>query len=170
MPGSPGVAARRVARSLQRLPASDARVRIARQLASSIRQLTRQANGIETELRALVRAYRPRLLDELGCGTLTAATLIGRTAGAERFDTDARFARQAGTAPIPVSSGKPTATDCTAAAIANSTARCTPSPSPALAATPRPAPTWTARWPKARPAKKPCAASNATSPDAFTDS
>ena len=54
----------------------------------------------------MVRAYRPRLLAELGCGTLTAATLIGRTAGAERFDTDARFARQAGTAPIPVSSGQ----------------------------------------------------------------
>ena len=36
---------------------------------------------------------------------MTAATLIGRTAGAERFETDARFARQAGTAPIPVSSG-----------------------------------------------------------------
>ena len=58
------------------------------------------------ELRTLVRAYRPRLLAEIGCGTLTAATLIGRTAGAERFETDARFARQAGTAPIPVSSGK----------------------------------------------------------------
>ncbi len=96
----------RVARSLQRLPSSDARVRVARQLVSSIRQLTRQAERTETELRALVRAYRPRLLGELGCGTLTAAILIGRTAGAERFDTDARFARQAGTAPIPVSSGK----------------------------------------------------------------
>ena len=96
----------RVARSLQRLPSSDARVRVARQLASSIRQLTRQAASIETELRALVRGYRPRLLNELGCGTLTAATLIGRVAGAERFDTDARFARQAGTAPIPISSGK----------------------------------------------------------------
>jgi transposase len=95
----------RVARSLQRL-SGDARVRVARQLVSSIRQLTRQAASTESELRALVRAYRPRLLAELGCGTLTAAILIGRTAGAERFDTDARFARQAGTAPIPVSSGK----------------------------------------------------------------
>jgi transposase len=34
------------------------------------------------------------------------ATLIGRTAGAERFATDAQFARQAGVAPIPVSSGR----------------------------------------------------------------
>lgn len=81
-------------------------MRIARQLVNSIRQLTRQADATQTELRALVRAYRPRLLAEVGCGTLTAAILIGRTAGAERFNTDARFARQAGTAPIPVSSGK----------------------------------------------------------------
>jgi transposase len=97
---------RRVARKLQRLPTSDARVRVARQLAGSIRQLTRQADDIEGQMRAMVRAHRPQLLAELGCGTLTAATLIGRTAGAERFNTDARFARQAGTAPIPVSSGK----------------------------------------------------------------
>jgi transposase len=94
----------RVTRQLQRLPAG-ARVRIARQLVSSIGQLTRQAKAIETELRTLVRAQRPQLLAETGCATLTAATLIGRTAGAERFATDARFARQAGTAPIPASSG-----------------------------------------------------------------
>lgn len=96
----------RVVRKLQRLPNAQARVRVARQLASSIRALTRQADDIEAQLRVMVRAYRPELLAELGCGTLTAATLIGRTAGAERFDSDARFARQAGTAPIPVSSGK----------------------------------------------------------------
>jgi transposase len=95
----------RVARQLQRLPTTNARVRIARQLVSSIRQLTRQANAIETELRALVRAQRPGLLAETGCAALTAATLIGRTAGAERFATDARFARHTGTAPIPASSG-----------------------------------------------------------------
>jgi transposase len=94
----------RVARALRRLPAS-ARVRVARELVARIRELTRQANALQTELRALVRAQRPRLLAETGCGTLTAATLIGRTAGAERFATDARFARQTGTAPIPASSG-----------------------------------------------------------------
>jgi hypothetical protein len=36
---------------------------------------------------------------EQGCGTLTAATIIGRTAGAERFATDARFAA-GGDAPL----------------------------------------------------------------------
>jgi transposase len=94
----------RVTRVLRRLPAS-ARVRVARELVTRIRQLTRDINALKAELRALVQAQRPRLLAETGCGTLTAATLIGRTAGAQRFATDARFARQTGTAPIPASSG-----------------------------------------------------------------
>jgi transposase len=34
--------------------------------------------------------------------------LIGQTAGARRFATDAQFARQSGTAPIPASSGNTT--------------------------------------------------------------
>ncbi len=37
---------------------------------------------------------------------MTAAILIGRTAGAERYRTDSSFARQAGVAPIPTSSGQ----------------------------------------------------------------
>jgi transposase len=94
----------RVVRALRRLPAG-ARVRVARELVTRIRALTREANALEAELRALVRAQRPALLAETGCGALTAATLIGRTAGAARFATDARFARQTGTAPIPASSG-----------------------------------------------------------------
>src|SRR4029077_9890756 len=75
-------------------------------LVASIRALSLKANALERELRCLIMAYRPALLAEQGCGTLTAATLIGRTAGAERFPTDAHFARQAGVAPIPVSSGR----------------------------------------------------------------
>ena len=94
----------RVARALRRLPAT-ARRRVARELVTRIRQLTREITALEAELRTLVRAQRPRLLAETGCGALIAATLIGRTAGAQRFATDARFARQSGTAPIPASSG-----------------------------------------------------------------
>jgi transposase len=41
-----------------------------------------------------------------GCGPLCAAILIGQTAGAQRFPSDAHFARTAGVAPIPVSSGR----------------------------------------------------------------
>jgi transposase len=83
----------------------DGRARVAREQLSHIRWLTRQVNELERELHTLIKAHRPALLAEQGCGTLTAATLIGRTAGAERFPTDAHFARQAGVAPIPASSG-----------------------------------------------------------------
>jgi transposase len=46
------------------------------------------------------------LLAETGCGPMTAAFLIGRTAGAQRFKSDASCARQAAVAPIPCSSGQ----------------------------------------------------------------
>lgn len=95
----------RIARRLRREKRS-ARTRVALELVMSIRAITRQASGLESELRTLILAYRPALLAEQGLGVLTAATLIGRTAGAERFPTDAHFARQAGVAPIPVSSGR----------------------------------------------------------------
>lgn len=94
----------RVSRRLRRMETS-VRVRIARELASRIGRLIREAKEIERELRRLVEAHRPQLLAEPGCGTLTAATLIGRTAGAERFPTDGHFASLAGVAPIPASSG-----------------------------------------------------------------
>src|ERR671915_143496 len=95
----------RIERRLRRLPAC-ARVRVAREQVAQIRRLTRQANALERELLTLINAQRPRLLAETGCGALTAAILIGRTAGAERFRSDAGFARQTGTAPIPCSSGQ----------------------------------------------------------------
>ena len=53
-----------------------------------------------------MKLHSPQLLAETGCGPLTAAILIGQTAGVERFATDAQFARIAGVAPIPVSSGR----------------------------------------------------------------
>lgn len=95
----------RIARRL-RAEQRTARVRVALELVASIRVISRQADALQRELHTLVGAYRPGLLAQQGCGTLTAATLIGRTAGAQRFPTDAHFARQAGVAPIPVSSGR----------------------------------------------------------------
>jgi transposase len=95
----------RVDRRLGRLPAG-ARVRIAREQIAQLRVLTRRVDALERELHALVTAHRPRLLAETGCGALTAALPIGRTAGAQPFPSDASFARQTGTAPIPCSSGQ----------------------------------------------------------------
>jgi transposase len=56
---------------------------------------------------------------------LTAADLLGETADIERFTSAAHFARHAGVAPIPASSGRRQRAGSTEAAIASSTARCT---------------------------------------------
>jgi transposase len=95
---------RRVRARLQQAP-SAVRVRIACELLEQIQSATRSIRALETELDRLARAYAPRLLAERGCGPLTAAKLVGEIAGADRFTTDAKVARTAGTAPIPASSG-----------------------------------------------------------------
>jgi transposase len=95
----------RIARRLAAMTQT-ARVRVARDELRRIRELTRAERALERELTAAIRALRPELLAEDGIGVITAATLIGRTAGAQRFPTDGHFARQAGAAPIPVSSGR----------------------------------------------------------------
>jgi transposase len=95
----------RITRHLRAMPHT-ARVRIARDQVKRIGVLTREAEALKRELRDLVRLHRPELLAETGCGPLCAAILIGQTAGAERFATEAQFARIAGVAPIPVSSGR----------------------------------------------------------------
>jgi len=95
----------RVARKLSRAE-QGARVAIARELVREIRRRTRRAAELEREIGALVKAQAPELLDLQGCGALTAAKLIAETAGAERLASDAKFARLAGVAPIPASSGK----------------------------------------------------------------
>ena len=77
-----------------------------RQQVKRIDAVTREAESLKRELRDLIREQRPELLEETGCGPLTAAILIGQTAGAERFKSDALFARLAGVAPVPVSSGR----------------------------------------------------------------
>jgi transposase len=84
----------------------DARVQIARELVNQIKERTRKLRAHKLELGRLVAAYAPKLLEERGCGPLTAAKLIGEIAGAERFGSDAKLARMGGVAPIPASSGK----------------------------------------------------------------
>jgi transposase len=95
----------RIARRLAREPQS-ARVRIAREQIRDIKSQTRRIRALVAELDALVGRYAPQLLEEIGCGPLTAAKLIGEIAGADRFDSDAQLARMAGVAPVPVSSGR----------------------------------------------------------------
>ena len=97
----------RVDRQLRNLSAG-ARTRVAREQLAHLRQLNRRIDALQHELALLVAARRPELLAEQGCGPLTAAILIGHTAGNQRFRSDAAFALQSGTAPIPCSSGQRT--------------------------------------------------------------
>jgi transposase len=83
-----------------------ARVRVARDELRRIRDLTRTVRELEAEIAELVKEHAPQLLEEVGCGPLTAAKIIGEIAGIDRFKTDAQLARSCGAAPIPASSGK----------------------------------------------------------------
>ncbi len=80
-------------------------LRICRELVARCRELTRHANELECELGRLVQAQAAPLLELPGCGVLTAAKLLGETAGAGRFADDGRLAMRAGAAPLPASSG-----------------------------------------------------------------
>jgi transposase len=93
--------ARRLARAEQSM-----RVRICRDELRRLRELTVAIDTLEAELAQLVAQVAPQLLDQPGVGVLTAAKLIGEIAGIERFASDAKLARAAGLAPIPVSSGR----------------------------------------------------------------
>src|SRR5439155_13917233 len=95
----------RIAGRLRRSPKTT-RVRIARELVAHIRQATRRIHQLDREIAVLVNQVCPQLVAEVGCGPLTAAKLVGEIAGADRFSSDAKLARAAGVAPIPVSSGR----------------------------------------------------------------
>jgi transposase len=78
---------------------------IARELVERCRQLTARAKELERQIAKLVTPLVPALLAVPGCGALTAAKLVGETAGIGRFRSRAAFAMHNGTAPVPVWSG-----------------------------------------------------------------
>jgi hypothetical protein len=75
-------------------------------LARRIRFLEAEALGHEKAIRAIVRSWRPDLLDLTGVGPIVAATVLTAWSHSGRCRSDAAFAMLAGTAPIPASSGK----------------------------------------------------------------
>ncbi len=97
----------RIDRRLRKRSVS-ARVRVAREQVSHLRTLNREIDAVQCGLLELVKVHRPALLAEQGCGALTAAILIGHTAGVKRFGSESSFALLTGTAPIPCSSGQRT--------------------------------------------------------------
>lgn len=91
---------------------------IAAELVVRTRELTVRADDIEAEIRVIVPRLAPALLALSGCGVLSAAKIVGEVAAASRFRSPAAFARWNGTAPIPVSWARPTASGSTVAATA----------------------------------------------------
>ena len=92
----------------QLAPLSGTVARIARGLVCRIRELTAAIDTLEREIKRLAEQIAPSLLELKGCGGLSAAKLVGETAGIGRFRTAARFARYNGSAPIPACSGNET--------------------------------------------------------------
>jgi transposase len=81
---------------------------VLRSLARRIQAATLEADALERELLAHVRALAPALLDEPGVGPIVAAQLIVAWSHAGRLRSEACFARLAGVAPVPASSGQTT--------------------------------------------------------------
>jgi transposase len=78
---------------------------LARDELADITRLSQQIDELAQRIGARVRAVAPTLLTIRGCGELTAAKIVGESAGVTRFKSEAAFARHAGVAPIPVWSG-----------------------------------------------------------------
>ena len=82
------------------------RRRIALEQLRRCRDLTKEIRGLEREIAARMRELAPDLLKIPGCSALSAAHLVGQTAGASRFSGEAAFAMHVGVAPLPASSGQ----------------------------------------------------------------
>jgi len=82
--------------------------RLARDLLGRIRALTLVIRPLGREIGDLAASLAPTLLALPGCGRLTAAKIVGETAGMTRFRSKEAFARHNGSAPVPVWSGNVT--------------------------------------------------------------
>jgi transposase len=81
---------------------------VLRSLARRVQAATSEAAELEHEILAHVRALSPALLDEPGVGPIVAAQLIVAWSHPGRLRSEACFARLAGVAPVPASSGQTT--------------------------------------------------------------
>lgn len=83
-------------------------VRLTRELLARVGELNARAVELEREIRHIVTRLAPSLLEIPGCAALTAAKIVGETAGIRRFRSKSAYARWNGSAPQPVWSGNRT--------------------------------------------------------------
>ncbi|MEV4498372.1 transposase [Micromonospora arborensis] len=79
---------------------------VLRDLARRVRFLEAEARSYEKAFLAIMRVWRPDLLDLTGVGAIVAATVLTSWSHPGRCRNDSAFAMLAGAAPIPASSGK----------------------------------------------------------------
>src|SRR5437660_10994759 len=77
-----------------------------RSIARRVLELTAEERALGRELEALTRKLAPQLLEQPGVGPHAAAQLVLSWSHQGRIRSEAAFARLAGTAPIPASSGQ----------------------------------------------------------------
>ncbi len=80
-------------------------VRLARELVKRCAELTGDITAVERDIAERVALLAPTLLTVVGCASLTAAKIVGETAGVDRFSSKDAYARYTGTAPLPVWTG-----------------------------------------------------------------
>jgi transposase len=76
--------------------------RLASTLVEHCRRLTVEIDELAVEIGERVQQVAPSLLAIVGCAALTAAKIVGETAGVDRFRSKDAYARHNGTAPLPV--------------------------------------------------------------------
>jgi transposase len=77
-----------------------------RAVARRVQQLTREERELAREIETLTRTLAPQLLEQPGVGPLAAAQVLLSWSHHGRIRSEAAFARLAGCAPIPASSGQ----------------------------------------------------------------
>jgi transposase len=77
-----------------------------RSIARRVLQLTSEERELAREIETLIRTLAPQLLDQPGVGPHAAAQLVLSWSHRRRIHSEAAFARLAGAAPIPASSGQ----------------------------------------------------------------
>ncbi len=80
-------------------------VELCLEILDAIVAATQRANELQRRITQMTKRLAPALLELPGCGALTAAKIVGETAGVDRFNSEAKFAMHAGIAPLPVWSG-----------------------------------------------------------------
>ena len=77
-----------------------------RALALRVQTLTREERELKREIAQLVRKLAPSLVREVGVGPISAASVFMAWSHSGRIRNEAAFARLAGVAPVPASSGQ----------------------------------------------------------------